>query len=471
MKRRDFIKTSAVIAAAAATVAGKGNMLKAAERLSLEPEKPTAERPVAEGPATDGRLIVSAPMLQNFAADSMGVVFAVSALANGYVLVGENPDLADARKVLCGGYRVTDIDDRVVRVRLTGLKPATRYYYRIGADRISYEGGYRMKVLGNEEDPRTYSFMTAGEGAEAHFCVINDTHARWEPFGLAIEKIASLAPACVVWNGDASNVEETVEAQMRIFLTPEIERKDYAAEMPYLFCAGNHDNRGMANRHLERVWMFRQPEERLPRDWDLGRNFAVRQGDVALIGLDTAEDKLDTNPLFAGLFTSGPYREAQTAWLRDALQREEIRTAPFLVAICHIPLFDDNPKHNPGDVAPADKDPQYSTDFAYWQRTCARLWGPMLEKAGCQLVITAHQHRFRYDAPGTDCDGNPRSWAQLVGGGPEMGFTGSGDSRREDPGKFPTVIEGLVRRGRLEITVHNLVTGRIQGQYYFRRRK
>ena len=153
--------------------------------------------------------------------------------------------------------------------------------------------------------------------AAAHFCVINDTHARWEPFGRAIEKITALSPSCVIWNGDASNVEETVEAQMRIFLTPDIDRKDYAACMPYLFCPGNHDNRGMANRHLERVWMFRQAEERLPRDWDLGRNFAVRMGDVALIGLDTAEDKLDTNPKFAGLFTSGLYREAQTEWLRD----------------------------------------------------------------------------------------------------------------------------------------------------------
>lgn len=438
MKRRDFIKTSALIAAAAGT---SGILKASAVPDAWQPEEPT-----------DERLIVSAPMLQNYADTSMGVVFAVSALANGYVLVSENPDLSDARKVLCGGYRVTDIDDRVIRVRLTGLKPATRYYYRIGADRISYEGGYQMKILGNEEDPRVYSFTTAGEGAAAHFCVINDTHARWEPFGRAIEKITALSPSCVIWNGDASNVEETVEAQMRIFLTPDIDRKDYAACMPYLFCPGNHDNRGMANRHLERVWMFRQAEERLPRDWDLGRNFAVRMGDVALIGLDTAEDKLDTNPKFAGLFTSGLYREAQTEWLREALSREEIRTAPFLVAFCHIPLFDSNPRHNPGDVAPADTDPQYSTDFAYWQRTCARMWMPLLEEAGCQLVITAHQHRYRYDAPTAD-----RSWWQIVGGGPEMG----------SDGHFPTVIEGIVRDGQLEITVHNLLTDAVQDRFTF----
>lgn len=464
MKRRDFIKTSALLA----TAAGTGELLKASSLPSMD-EGPEAEAVPdavrADDPVGD-RLIISAPMLQNFAATSMGVTFAVSALANGYVLVGESPGLSDARKVLCGGYRVTDIDDRVIRVRLTGLKPSTKYYYRIGADRISYKGGYKMKVLGNEEDPRTYSFTTAGEGSDAHFCVINDTHVRMEPFGLAVEKIAELAPACVIWNGDASNVEETVEDQIRIFLNPAIERKDYAAEIPYLFCPGNHDNRGMANRHLERVWMFRQPEERKPRDWDLGRNYAIRLGDIALIGLDTAEDKLDTNPKFAGLFTSGPYRETQTEWLRDALAREEIRTAPFLVACCHIPLFDSNPRHNPGDVAPADSDPQYSTDYAYWQRTCARMWAPLLEAAGCQLVITAHQHRYRYDAPTSE-----RPWAQIVGGGPEMGFTGSGDKRREDAGKFPTVIEGAVRNGQLEIAVHNLATGAVRDRFSFEPRR
>ena len=401
-------------------------------------------------------------MLQNYAETSIGVAFAVSDWANGYVIIGERPDLSDGRKVMCGGYRLTDISNSVIQVRVTGLRPATTYYYRIGADRIAYKGGYDMKILGNEEDNHIYYFTTAGAAAKSHFCVINDTHASWEPFGRAVEKIAELAPSCVVWNGDASNVEETVAAQTRIFLTPHIERKNYAAAMPYLFCPGNHDLRGMANRHLERLWMYRQPEERLPRDWDLGRNFAVRMGDIALVGLDTGEDKMDTNPLFAGLFKSADYRRAQTDWLRDALAKKEIRTAPYLVAICHIPLFDDNPKHNPGDIAPADKDPQYSTDFAMWQRTCAQLWTPLLEQAGCQLVITAHQHRCRYHAPEAG-----RPWAQIIGGGPEH----AADESDEAPSEYPTVIEGEVRDGTLTVTVHNLRRQRVQDTFTFPPRK
>ncbi len=436
MDRRDFIKG----AAAAAVAVGTSDIASAAEHLSsvAQDEKKA--------------LLASAPMLQNFAETSVGVAFAVNDLANGYVLIGERPDLADARKVLCGGYRLADIDERVIQVRLTGLKPATKYYYRIGADRIHYGGGYDMKVLGNEEDPRIYSFATAGEALKGRFCVINDTHVRWNAIGPTLDKVAALAPSCVIWNGDASNTEEKLENLVKIYLDHDLDRKDYAASTPYLFCPGNHDSRGRANRHLEQVWMYRQPEERSPRDWDLGRNFAIRLGDMALVGLDTAEDKLDTNPRFAGLFKSAPYREAQTAWLKDALARPEIASAPYLVAFCHIPLFDDDPSHNPGDVAPDDTDPRYTTDYAYWQRTCGSMWGPLLHEAACQVLVAGHLHRYRYYAPGAD-----RCWAQLVGGGPNM----------KEGESFPTVIEGEVVGGRLRMTVHNIFTGRVQDVFQF----
>ena len=114
MKRREFIKSSSFLAMAT----GIGNVANAYE--------PSINQPVPH----DGRLIASAPMLQNYAATSMGIAFAVSDLANGYALVGEKPDLSDARKVLCGGFRTTDITDHVQQIRLTGLKPSTIYYYR-----------------------------------------------------------------------------------------------------------------------------------------------------------------------------------------------------------------------------------------------------------------------------------------------------------------------------------------------------
>ena len=146
--------------------------------------------------------------------------------ANGYVIYGEKPDLSDGKKVWCGGYRMTAMDNEVVQVRLTGLKPATLYYYKIGADRIEYKDGYHIRITGNEEKAQVYSFRTAGKEAKAHFCVINDTHASWKAINPTINKIMELQPSCVIWNGDACNTEETVAAQKRIFFKPEIDRKD-----------------------------------------------------------------------------------------------------------------------------------------------------------------------------------------------------------------------------------------------------
>ena len=442
MDRRQFLKNTSLLACAAGT-AGVTSLANVISPLA------SADDNLADGQP----LITSAPMLQNYAETSIGIAFAVNALANGFVTYGRQPDLSDGVTVMCGGYRVTDISASVMHVRLTGLLPATTYYYRIGAHAVDYKSGYNMHITGTYADPRTYAFTTAGTGAKSSFCVIGDTHANWNAFGLAVEKIAELAPACVVWDGDATNCEEKKENLVRIFLTPPIARTDYAAQTPYLLCPGNHDFRGMASRRLEEVWMYRQPDERPSRYWDLGRNFALRTGDIALVGLDTGEDKLDSDPRFAGLFAFTAYREAQTEWLRNALRRPDIAAAPFLVVVCHIPLFDPDPRANPGDVLPADAGDAYDTDFAAWQRTCAGLWGPLIKEAGCQLVIAHHQHRYRYDAPTPE-----RPWAQIVGGGPEMELA---------KGHFPTVVEGQAHDGLLRIRVHNLLSRTVQEQFTF----
>lgn len=401
-------------------------------------------------------LISSPPMLQNYAETSVGIAFGVNDMANGYVKYSEQPDMSKAIKVKCGGYPLTGMDNEVILVRLTNLKPATKYYYTIGADRINYVHGHKMLIIGNEEDPHIYSFTTAGVGAKSTFCVINDTHRKWEPFGKALIKIKEINPSCVIWNGDICNSHETIEQQKETIFIPPVEVKGYASEIPYLLCPGNHDYRGLANRHLEKVWMFREMEERSIRDWNLGRNFAVRMGDIALIGLDTGEDKVDENPVFAGLFNSKIYREAQTLWLRDVLKRKEIKSAPFIVTFCHIPLFDPDPASNPGNIHPNDTDPRYFTDYANWQKDCADMWLPLLEKAHCQLIITGHQHKYRYDAPD-----DSHKWAQIVGGGPGP----------KEPARFNTLIEGKVVDDKLKIIVYNIDKGIIvdSHEYYIRR--
>ena len=453
LNRREFLKGSALAVAAA----GAGCATTKEESAHSAPT-PT--------PTAYDSLLASAPVLQNAAETSIGVSFAVSADASGWVEYSTSPDLKNATKVFSGEHGLMTVDDRIALIRVTGLRPATKYYYRIGADRIEFKGGYAMKNLGPEVDPRIHSFTTLGAAATGSFCVINDTHGQEKALGLVLGKVAAIRPSVVLWNGDASNTSEKIEDAMDIFIRTHAGYPEYAADTPYMFLNGNHDFRGRFNRRLGEVMMFRELGERKTEYAELGRNFVQRLGDIALIGLDTGEDKLDTNPRFAGIFKMKPYREKQARWLAEVIETPAVKTAKFKVALCHIPLFDSNPKANPGDVAPADTAPQYTHDFAIWQRTCANLWGPYFKKAGVQLVITAHEHCFRYDAPSAD-----RPWAQIVGGGPELGVRYKWtDGKREmfpAPKKFPTVIEGRVEGGKLIVTVHDVLNDKIAGRYDF----
>ena len=253
-----------------------------------------------------------------------------------------------------------------------------------------------------------------------------------------------------VWNGDASNQTENPETGVEIFLNPP-KSAGYCSDIPLLWNNGNHDFRGIWNRSLDRFMMVRLPSERDSRDWALSRNWAVRQGDIAMIGLDTGEDKPDAHPQFVGLVNSEPYRIAQTQWLRDQFERPEIKSAPHKVAFCHIPLFDSNPVSNPGDVV-GDGNGRYKPDFAVWQRQCANLWAPIFKENGVKLLIAAHCHNYRFDPATPD-----RPWAQIVGGGCSESPTNS----------YATVIEGRVEDGKLKITVHNVNAGTIAGEHVF----
>ena len=433
MNRREFL-FGAVASGTAAAMAKNGDkpVKKSAKK---NPEKQPPVKP-------SGKLIVSAPVLQNAAATSIGVAFAVSSDASGWVEYSKSPDMAGAVRAYSGGHGLMDVNDKVAQIRVRGLEPATKYYYHIGADWIHYGGGYDMHNLGSEVDPKVHSFTTLGESASGSFCVINDTHDRKPILDMVLTKLEEIKPSVVVWNGDASNTSETIETALGIFVHTHEKHPEYASDTPFMFINGNHDFRGRFNRSLDTLMMFREPTERKPEYAELGRNFVQRLGDIALIGLDTGEDKLDTNKKFAGIFRMKEYRELQTRWLAEAIETPAVKTAKFKEAFCHIPLEDPRPNSNPGDIAPDDTSPEYSNNWAAWQRTCAGLWGPLFEKAGVQLLICAHQHCVRYSAPALG-----RSWAQLVGGGCDV--------VQGKPWYYPSVIQGRVVDGKLVVTVHD----------------
>ena len=438
MGRRNFLAGGALLAAG--TVAKSASAMMPSEQRAWDAYN-------AAPPVKGVGILDSEPFLQAPAPDSMGVGFTVNHMSAGMVEVADNPKLENAKRFYAEGMPVARLDDRVALVRLVGLKPATRYWYRVGAAALTHPVGYWTKQT-DPEWGKVYSFTTPGEGASSHFAVINDTHEKWEAFKRVTDKLSDLAVPVAVWNGDIpSSLYKHREDIVRVMYKPG-SGEGFAASMPVLVNRGNHDYRGEAAAQYEGVVMARLANERSARDWQLGYNCAFRQGDIALIGLDTGEDKPDRHPANGGYTCFEPYRTAQTAWLADQFKRPEIASAPFVVAFVHIPLFDSRPGANPGTIL---------EDYASWQKQAADEWGPILNANGVQLVVAGHKHCFRYDPPSGD-----RKWAQVVGGGPDL------DRRKVE--RFPTVIEGKVVGGKLVVKAHNVLSGGVAGEFVFERR-
>jgi 3',5'-cyclic AMP phosphodiesterase CpdA len=158
-----------------------------------------------------------------------------------------------------------------------------------------------------------------------------------------------------------------------------------------LFSRGNHDVRGPGARHLQAYF---------PKSLGSGYQNLLRIGPVAIIVLDTGEDK-EGPQIYGDLGEWALYREAQKGWLENAVRDPLFKKAPHRIVFCHIPL--------------RWKSPQHSGD---WCQDGDNRWSPVLAKAGVSAVISGHTHEFWCDSPNA-----ARPFYQIVGGGPQTQST------------------------------------------------
>lgn len=368
----------------------------------LPSQEPNSDR---KDPATDD-VIASPPVVQHRTKAGFTVVFKVNRLATGWIEWGTDPARLD-RMAVAQHHGLKIASDLAIAVHVPhGPEHADApIYYRVHA--IPLQVVDRNVQYGQEDRGAVHRLRAqAIDPDRVHIAIVNDTHENSKTIAKLCERIEAYDPDLLLWNGDTCNDFHPGKDVASILLSPgRNDNKDgggWASTRPLVFVPGNHDVRGRLAYQLQTClpgWPYGSGGSGLNTPYCSMH----RIGPLAMVTLDTGEDKPDAHPSFQGTAAYEPYREQQAAWLAQAVQHQEFQSAPFRLAICHIPLRGLQ-GHNDGTQLDG---------YAYYSGFGAKAWMPTLVGAKVQAIVSGHMHRARLDPA---IDGLP---AQIVMGGPQ----------------------------------------------------
>ena len=343
----------------------------------------TASKTLAQDIAQEKKMTIGRPVVMAARTDGVDILWRVNGLAKGYIEYGKTKELGEVARN--DGWGLRPAGKEVLRVKLSNLEPGTTYHYLVVTESFD-------RKEPREETGQLRTFRTLSADAEdCSFSVWNDTHKHND----TIKKLDALTPASdfLLWNGDTCNDWYHEGEVAETLLSPGgVESGvDFTAKHPLVLVRGNHDLRGTFAYQVED---FSGTPEGKP--W-----CAFRSGPLAVICMDTGEDKPDDHPYLFGRVACEPMRREQAEWLKNVIEQPKIKNAPYRLMFCHIPL--------------RWTDEVTERGYDWYSKRSRDLWHDSLVKWGTQLVISGHTHRDDYIPPSESFP-----YAQLVGGGPKM---------------------------------------------------
>ena len=306
-------------------------------------------------------VITHGPYLVDPSETAMTVVWTTDTPSHALVRYGESDTLgSEAEAPVYGLLPVGTLH----RIRLTGLQPGRTYDYQVVATRVVRLKAYWPEKGLSVESPIA-SFTTLDRSAvSVSFSAITDTHEDVARINALMKLIDWKATDFFVHMGDAF---DWVESETQLFdkwLDPVA--RGLAQQTPLVFVRGNHELRGP---------FARQVFDYVPTA--SGQFYgAFDHGPLHLIVLDSGEDKDDDTNVYARLNRVESYRREEYAWLeRHADTDPRMKDAPFCVVLVHQP------------------------DWGWVDGENAR-WTALANRAGVDLVIAGHRHRYQHAAPG-----------------------------------------------------------------------
>jgi len=246
-------------------------------------------------------------------------------------------------------------------IRITNLKAGTKYKYRIVSKEILQYDPYEV-IYGDSTVDDILEFETLNtQKTSFSFGAVTDMHERAAVLDTLLQNAPLDSMDMIFYTGDMLN---WIGSEERIFNgVIDVSVDHFAKTKPFILTRGNHETRGPNARELFSYFPHSSGKY----------YYAFSQGEVRFIVLDSGEDKPDTHPVYAGLVDFDNYRTEQAVWLKNEVSSDEFKNATYKIILTHIPPY---------------------TSRGHGGKDLTAKWGPILNEANIDLVISGHTHRF-----------------------------------------------------------------------------
>ena len=304
------------------------------------------------------------PYLQNLNQNGITIMWMVNNNSTSWVEYGKTEKLEN--KAIHSQSGMIDVNPGIQKVVLKELIPGTQYFYRVASKEVKVHQAYKV-IYGDTLFSETYSFTTPSPTTQSYsFLAFNDIHSKPQFVNNIVKRENGFSFAML--NGDILgdiNTKDEIEKNMLIPFS-----SYFATGKPFFLTRGNHETRGSEARSLSKYV-----------DTPTGNYYySFTYGNTCFIVLDCGEDKPDDNQFYFGLADYDNYRMDEAEWLDREVKKPEFKNAQYKIVCIHMPITLQTPGEEKTGHGPAD---------------CSAKFAPILNKAGVDLLLTGHTHRFK----------------------------------------------------------------------------
>ena len=326
-----------------------------------------------------GKIFRTEPYLQNPVGNGITVMWQTTVPTYSWVEYGTDSTQLQRARTIMDGQAVCN--NKLHKIRLDGLQPGQKYYYRVCSQEILRYQAYN-KVFGNTAQSEFSEFtLPAPDSDNFTALVFNDLHQHPKTFRALCQQIQDIDYDFVVFNGDC--VDDPASHEQATAFISELTEGVHGDCVPTFFMRGNHEIRNAYSIGLRDHYDYVGNKTYGSFNW----------GDTRIVMLDCGEDKPDDHWVYYGLNDFTRLRNEQVDFLKKELASREFKKAEKRILIHHIPL--------------------YGNDY---KNLCEDLWKPLLKKAPFNVSLNAHTHEYAYHPKGK-LDNN---FPVIVGGGYDM---------------------------------------------------